>query len=88
MRAFEVPALTPVLVIRDGKEWRAPNIVNYVTRKSQTFFIEEMIVDPLGHVGCGPNDVTIGGAYAAAGYYGFRRNGFALLVGLDLVTVL
>ena len=43
------------------------------TNKEKMFFIEDVRIDPLGHVGCGPqNTKVIGGAYAEAGYYGFQ----------------
>ena len=35
------------------------------------YFIEDIGVDPLGKVGSGPNDNTIGGQWARQGLYGF-----------------
>lgn len=39
------------------------------------YFLEQLRVDPLGHVGCGPqNSKTIGGEWAARGFYGFGQH--------------
>ena len=81
MIALEVKKGTDGLVIKDGKEWVAPNFTNHTTTKDLLFFAEDIRIDPLGKVGCGPQDcVTIGGVYAAGGWYGFERDGWILLV--------
>lgn len=79
---FEIKAGTEVKVIRDGKEWYSDNFRIHVTKEDNLFDKEEMIIDPTGIASwCPPiNGVTVGSAYAKAGWYGFRRDGWALLV--------
>ena len=87
MLALNVAKGTKGLVIKDGKEWVAPNFITHTTTRDLMFFVEDIRIDPLGHVGCGPQDVaTIGGAYAKGGWYGFERDGYILLVGADDVV--
>ena len=89
MIAFQVKKGTVVHCIEDGKEWAAPNIREHETVKDNLFFLEELIVDPTGisRTACIPNCVTIGSAYAGAGFYGFRRDGWSMLVRADQVFV-
>jgi len=87
MRAFEVKKGTIVNVIAEGKEWFSYNFEEHECQKDNLFFVEDICVDPLGHVGCRPNEQNIGGAYAKAGYYGFRRDGYVVLVSMGNVIV-
>ena len=90
MRAFLVKQGTPVKVIRDGKEWLSVNFVDYTTTKENMFFIEDMRADPTGisPMACGPqNKKVVGGAWAKAGYYGFTRDGYTMMVQFDNVEV-
>jgi hypothetical protein len=88
MRAFEIKTGTIVSVIKEGKEWYGPNFEEHETTKDNLFFLEEIAIDPMGHVGTGPQHrVTIGGAYAKAGYYGFLRDGWYMLVPMDKVNI-
>jgi hypothetical protein len=75
MIAFQVAAGTPAIAIRTREEWMGANLRRITTRQDHLFVLEDVIVDPLGRVGTGPqNRATIGGAYAQAGYYGFETH--------------
>ena len=70
--------------IKDGREWVDKNFQTIKTKEVNVFDKHELIIDPTG-IGTAyaltrANKVTIGGAYAAAGWYGFRRDGWSLLV--------
>lgn len=83
MGMFVVKAGAEAIAIRDGREWYPENMTEIKTKTTHVFWKEEMILDPTGIAkwACVPaNDRTIGGAYAKAGYFGFRRDGWALLV--------
>ena len=88
MRAFEIKAGTVVRVIKDGQEWYGPNFQSHTTTQDNLFFLEEVAIDPFGKVGCGPQfKKTIGGHYAKSGWYGFRRDGWCILVPMGQVIV-
>lgn len=90
MRAFLVAAQTPVYTIKDGKEWSGKNVHQHITQEENIFFLEEICVDPTGigkTMACVPGAVTVGSHWAEMGYYGFRRDGWAILVPAHLVTV-
>jgi hypothetical protein len=81
MGMFLIPQGTKVKLIREGKEWHAQNIREFVTTKLNVFEKEEVVVDPVGKLGCHQgHSKTIGGAYAKAGWYGFRSQGWNVLV--------
>jgi len=81
MIALIVPKNTEVTVIKDNTEFYGNNLKQHVTTKENMFFAEDIRIDPLGNVGCGPQDEsTIGGWYAEHGYYGFARDGWIMLV--------
>jgi len=86
MIALEVKKGTKGKVIKEGKEWHGSNIKDHTTTKDLLFFAEDIRIDPLGNLGPDPNGVTIGGAYAKAGWYGFYRDGWYLLVPFGDVT--
>lgn len=79
---FEVKQGTEVKVIKDGVEWYSQNFRTWITKKDNLFDKEEMIIDPTFIASwCPPKGgVTVGSAYAEAGYYGFRSQGYAILV--------
>jgi hypothetical protein len=79
---FEILAGTEVRVIKDGREWRGENIRSWITRKDNLFDKAELCVDPTGIATWAsvPGGVTIGSAFAEAGYYGFRSEGYTVLV--------
>lgn len=74
---YFVPVGTSALVICDGADWIEKNIRQYVTEHESAFTEAELIVDPTA-AGCGC--LTIGDVYAQMNYFGFRRNGWVLLV--------
>lgn len=91
MRAFTIAKGTTIKIIKEKTEWYAENFAEHVTTKENMFFLEDMVVDPTGILGqaCGPQHKrTIGGAYAAAGNYGFKRDGWVALIPAGEVTVL
>lgn len=88
MRGFVVPKGTEVKVKKTRSEYSSGNISFHTTKKENCFFVEEMAIDPAGIVGCGPDNVTIGGYYAQCGYYGFDRDGWTLLVHASKVQVI
>jgi len=80
---FEVKAGTKVLVIKDGVEWFGYNFKDWTTKQDNLFEKEEMVIDPTGIATWTPplSGVTIGSAYAKAGWYGFKSHGYIVLVG-------
>jgi hypothetical protein len=88
MRAFVVKAGTEVKVIAKGKEWDSRNFEDQTTTEEQVFFLEDMRIDPLGIHGPPLKGVTVGSAWADAGWYGFElENGDTMMVPGDLVEV-
>ena len=46
---------------------------DFVTKKETMFFREDIVIDPVGKMGCHRGyKATVGGQYAQAGYYGFQ----------------
>jgi len=81
MISFLVKPQTPALSIEDGKEWYSQNFKRGKTKKEHLFFAEDVRIDPLGIIGCGPQyKSTIGGDFARKGYYAFERDGNILIV--------
>lgn len=89
MIAFVVAEGIEVKVIQDGKEWSGNNFKPRVTKKEHVFFAEDLIVDPLGLcvMACKPGCVTVGSGWASKGWYGFQRDGYAMMVPGHLVVV-
>jgi len=81
---FGVREGAEVQVIKDRKDWAYPkNWTNHVTKEFNVFDKTELAIDPTGIArwACGPSDmITIGGTYAKAGYYGFTRDGWTMVV--------
>jgi hypothetical protein len=73
MRAYVIKAGTEVKMV--PKDTYASfgflNIVDYKTQVEKMFFTEDIVIDPLGHVGSGPGEKTVGGQWAENGWYGF-----------------
>ena len=82
MGMFGVKKNTKGLVIKKGKEWHTKNFINHSTKEDNWFHKGELIIDPTGisKYACVPNCVSVGSSYAGAGYYGFEREGWYLLV--------
>lgn len=80
---------TEVKVIKKGKEWFAENFKTFVTTKTNVFGKEDIIVDPVGKLGCHRGDTrTVGGRYAQDGWYGFADpdSEYIMLVHSNFVT--
>ena len=82
MGMFFIKKETPVLVIKEGRDWLPQNFKPHATQFDNVFGKEEMIIDPTGiakHC-TGPKGVTVGSGYADQGCYGFKRDGWFLVV--------
>ena len=78
---FEIKAGTAVKCIKEHQEWFVNNFRSHTTKADQLFGKEEVAVDPVGKLGAHRGmPCTIGGQYAANGWYGFRRDGWVMLV--------
>lgn len=94
MRAYEVKAGTAVQVIKKGKEFSSVNMVEHTCKEDNLFFQEDIVVDPFSYLNRGKTSsqyfpASIGGAYEAAGYYGFKSEcgNWTMLVGMGSVEV-
>ena len=95
MRLFTIPAGTLVAVTRDGKSpEKNAQICKHLTRKQQTFELEEMVLDPIGKLTRPDIDQhaaqpgRIGPLYSQTDRYGFARDGWVIFVSSDNVRVL
>ena len=65
MIALVVKKCTEVKTIQDGLDWKWENIKSEVLAEDRMFFAEDIRIDPLGNVGCGPqNTNVVGGGWA------------------------
>jgi len=82
MGMFLVEKGTAVFVIKEGDSWCADNIKPYITKNDNVFDKGEMILDPTGILSYahGPGNNNIGQYYASNGYYGFKRDGWYIIV--------
>jgi hypothetical protein len=71
MVALLVKAGTPVKVLPAGALWTWNNLEPKRTTQDLMFFAEHIAVDPLGHIGVGPDAAGTASEFAAAGWYGF-----------------
>jgi len=85
---FEVIAGVEAKAIRDGVEWFPENFMPILTKKVSLFDKNEVVLDPIGKLGCNQNDHVVGGAYEKAGYYGFRKGRWVLIVHASKVKYL
>jgi hypothetical protein len=76
MRAFSVKAGTDVRMVPvetySGGGFMA--LRDYTTQKDKMFFVEDIVIDPTGinkDASTPDHKSTVGGAYAAGGWYGF-----------------
>jgi hypothetical protein len=75
MIAFVIVPGTKARAIRANRDWMPGNIRHFTTQRRSMFFAEDVVVDPTGHLGTGPqHSRTIGGSYASAGWYGFHSH--------------
>lgn len=86
MRAFQIAAGTKVKAIGAKQEWLPANFHDCTTTRSRTFFLEDVVIDPLQTVTQhGPK--TVGAAWEEAGWYGFREGDHIILAPLDKVQI-
>ena len=89
MSIYIVPEKTEAILIRADAAWGGHNYRLIVTKQSNTFFKNEIIINPVTHE-CrhtAPNAERFSASYARSGYYGFRRDGHCLLVPREHVRV-
>jgi len=96
MKGFIVKEGTKIQVqdtVKSRGYWKP---FDMVTTKENLFFSEDIVIDPIGKIGCHKGyKATVGGMYAEGGYYGFqrmdldtgRRDRYIMLVGLHQVEV-
>jgi len=88
MKLFIIKKNTPIKVIKEGKEWYSKNFKDTFTKHENIFELHDIIVDPLGNIGSTRfNKVTIGSLFAENGYYGFKKDGWVMLVSANNVEV-
>jgi hypothetical protein len=71
MRAFVIEEGTRVNAIKFNG-LAQPQIDEKVIKEQTLYFLEDIVIDPVGKIGCGPQYMTIGGDWARKGYYGFQ----------------
>ena len=72
MKMFTVEAGTKVKLIKTNTEWYTYNFVDHTLKHDQSFFLEDVRIDPVGRVANCRGNVTVGSAWAEAGFYGFQ----------------
>jgi hypothetical protein len=86
---FEVKQGTECQLVRRGTEWFSENFRMHVTQNDNIFDKHQVVVDPVGKLGANRSHKNlVGGAWAAAGYYGFEAAGWILMVHASNVTYL
>lgn len=88
MKLFKVEKNTNVYVVKNDVAWLHLNVKDFVTTKENIFEIEDMVIDPIGKIGFNREAKHIGGYYARQGYYGFKKDGWVMLVHISNVKVL
>lgn len=82
---------TTVRIIKEGVEWFSNNFQEHETTKDNVFNLEEMTIDPTMPYSSWCltryNKSTVGGYWAECGYYGFRQNGWFVLIPTNKVTL-
>jgi hypothetical protein len=75
MIAFVIQPGTQARAIRADRDWHPSNVKHFTTKHRQMFFAEDVVVDPVGHLGTNRSHTNaIGGDYARAGWYGFHSH--------------
>ena len=92
MKIFTVEQGTAVRMIEDGREWFGDRFIHHITNHDNAFDLEEMCVDPVMPFStwcCTRYDTkTVGGYWAECGWYGFRRDGWVMMIPANKVTML
>lgn len=86
---FEIQPGAKVRIKRTGSMWTGANIDFHTTTKLNAFTQENILIDPLSIFAPVENTTTarIKARWAECGYYGFRRDGWVLLVNAKLVII-
>jgi hypothetical protein len=85
---FEILKGTEIKAIRSGLDWYDKNMVRCLTKQNNLFDKHEVVLDPVGQLGCCRNDRVIGGSYERAGYYGFKKGNWTMIVHASKVQYL
>jgi hypothetical protein len=92
---FVVSAGTPVKVHDNSRGSYGYSTEDRVTKRELSFTLEDVRIDPVGQVGRSRGGVTIGSAWAEAGWYGFGyedgpcgHKGWMVLVPASAVRVI
>ena len=73
---FKIYKGTKVQVIKEDVPLNGSILKNHITKNNNIFEIDDMIIDPSGEIGS-PSGNRI---YGSQGYYGFRKNGWIMIV--------
>lgn len=83
MRAWLLKEGTEVIAV-NFKGYGAPQLDKKVLKEEVMYFEEDIAIDPIGKLGCGPGDITIGGDWAKKGFYGFKlpenKSGYSIML--------
>ena len=72
MRAWLVKEGTKVISVKISG-LAQPKMKEQTIKKETMYFEEDVVIDPVGKFGVGPqHQATIGGKFAKQGYYGFK----------------
>jgi hypothetical protein len=77
---FRIEKGTPARAIREGLEWLPGNFMDLQTKNDCLFDKNQIVLDPIGKLGCRQNGHVIGGCLEKMGYYGFRKGKWTLIV--------
>ncbi len=81
--SFHVPANTAAVAVKAGNQW-TPDCVLFISTKRDGSFLEEEVAFKPYQKAAEPESVltveNLAKAYSAAGYFGFLRGGYYLLV--------
>ncbi len=90
MNSYVVEAGTPVIVVKEGDPWEKGHFRVTVTKYSNTFGQENVLVDPVS-LSCdynAPYARQVGAALSFCGYFAFKQRGFILICEVEKVTIM
>ena len=76
MKLFKIYKGTNILAIREDVMFNRDNMKKHISKNDNIFEMEDMVIDPLGRVG----SPALNRVFGTRGYYGFRKNGWVMLV--------
>ncbi len=84
MKQFKIYKGTNIFAIKEDVILNNSNIRNVKTKNDNIFEMEDMIIDPLNRIG----SPALNRVYGSRGYYGFRQNGWIMIVHHYNVSIL